>query len=166
MSDDALLDMLAGELREVKQRLNELYLAEYPAYGLVASYTPTWTATSSNPSLGDGTLTGRYVQVGQLVVFEIQMVAGSTTTFGTGNWEFALPVAMTTDFSEGWGSCAMTDLNTAIYLGHTRLLPSTTRCRALYTASGGITALNVGPTAPFAWANGDFITLNGSYVAA
>lgn len=58
----------------------------------VQNYTPTWSSAGTQPALGNGTLTGRYVQIGKLVVAELLLVAGSTTTFGTGIYTFSLPV--------------------------------------------------------------------------
>jgi hypothetical protein len=62
--------------------------------GASISYTPTWTATTTNPTLGNGTLTGSYMQVGNLIAFTISLEFGSTTSGGTGNWRFALPFAL------------------------------------------------------------------------
>jgi hypothetical protein len=59
------------------------------------SYTPTWTSNGTAPALGNGTLTGAYRQIGKTVDFRMKLVMGSTTTFGTGAYFFALPVAPT-----------------------------------------------------------------------
>lgn len=56
-----------------------------------ASYTPTWTAATTNPSLGNGTLIGRHHKIGRTVLVQINLIPGSTTTFGSGNYSFALP---------------------------------------------------------------------------
>src|ERR1044071_1955961 len=48
------------------------------------SYTPTWTNSTTNPTIGNGTLSGAYIQVGKFVVFRVSIGMGSTTTFGTG----------------------------------------------------------------------------------
>src|SRR5579859_7220429 len=58
------------------------------------AYTPSWTGVT-NPSIGNGTLLGRYVLMNKLLLVRITMMAGSTTTFGTGNWAFSLPAAVT-----------------------------------------------------------------------
>jgi hypothetical protein len=55
-----------------------------------------WTATTTNPTIGNGTLTGRYIQLGKLVIYRIYLVGGTTTTLGTGPAYFiTLPVAST-----------------------------------------------------------------------
>lgn len=65
--------------------------------GTVQTYTPTWAAASVNPSLGNGTLTGRYITLDKMIILSICMVAGSTTTFGTGAWNFSLPSGITVE---------------------------------------------------------------------
>lgn len=58
------------------------------------SYTPQWTATVTNPTLGNGTLTGLWRYLDDRTVFvRIQMVVGSSTTVGSGQYGFSLPVA-------------------------------------------------------------------------
>jgi len=59
--------------------------------GTSTAYTPIWTASTSNPTLGDGTLQGRYIQVGKLVVVFITFIFGSTSSFGVGNHFISLP---------------------------------------------------------------------------
>ena len=54
------------------------------------AYTPTWTA-SVDPTLGNGTLVGRYSRRGNLVVAALRLTWGSTTDAGTGAWYFSLP---------------------------------------------------------------------------
>lgn len=56
------------------------------------TYTPTWTGSTSNPSIGGGTLTGKYLQVGSTAFVVVEMVAGTGTNFGSGEWFFSLPV--------------------------------------------------------------------------
>src|SRR5688500_12750202 len=63
------------------------------AYGTWATYTPTWASSGTQPAIGNGTLAGRYASVGKIVYVKLRLVAGSTTTFGTGDWTFSLPVA-------------------------------------------------------------------------
>lgn len=56
------------------------------------SYTPTWTSTGTAPALGNGTLAGRYIYVGYKTIhFEISQVLGSTSTLGTGYYNWNLP---------------------------------------------------------------------------
>ena len=54
------------------------------------SYTPTLTASTTNPT--NWTRTGHYMQVGKLVVARIALVAGGSMTAGSGTYRVALPV--------------------------------------------------------------------------
>jgi len=70
------------------------------------SYTPTWTASSVNPTLGNGTLTGAYNKVGKMITARIFLQYGSTTSSGTGAFRWSLPVtpkSSTFFMGSGWG---------------------------------------------------------------
>ena len=57
------------------------------------AYTPSWTSGGTQPVLGNGSITGFYTQVNKIVIARMFLVAGSTTTFGTGSYSFSFPVA-------------------------------------------------------------------------
>ena len=57
-----------------------------------SNYTPVWVASGTQPVLNNGTITSRYIQQGKFVTYVGRLVAGSTTTFGTGNYSISLPV--------------------------------------------------------------------------
>lgn len=61
--------------------------------GVWTAYTPTFTAGTTNPTLGNFTRTGRYLQVGKRVDFVVVITANASTGLGTGAYEFGLPVA-------------------------------------------------------------------------
>ncbi|HHG4417453.1 TPA: glycosyl hydrolase family 28-related protein [Pseudomonas aeruginosa] len=57
------------------------------------TYTPTWSQTSATPAVGNGSLTGDYIRHGYECKVEIELTAGSSTTFGdsASAWRFSLP---------------------------------------------------------------------------
>jgi hypothetical protein len=57
------------------------------------AYTPSWVSGGVAPAIGNGSLTGQYTQVNKMVFGRMFLVAGSTTVFGTGSYNFGLPVA-------------------------------------------------------------------------
>jgi hypothetical protein len=59
--------------------------------GAWTTYTPTWTASTTNPTIGNGTLQGRYIELGSAVFGEVRIVAGSTTSRGSGTYAISLP---------------------------------------------------------------------------
>lgn len=127
------------------------------------AYTPVWTSSGSAPGLGNGTLTGAYVQVGKIVHFRIRLRAGSTTTFGTGSFRFTLPVETVAVFSgagEVIGQAAVLDNSTATrYIRHAYTY-SETICSLVDEAGSAVTN-----TAPFTWANLDNLSIVGTYEA-
>lgn len=125
------------------------------------SYTPTWTAATTNPSIGNGTLSGRYIQIGKLVYCQFRMLAGSTTTFGVGNWRFGYPVAPNTSNAALYqvGNIQAYDYGTMFHIGVTQY--------AGVTYMGLIINGNwVSGSAPFTWTNGDVLEVNVIYEAA
>jgi hypothetical protein len=60
--------------------------------GAWSTYTPVWTGSTSNPSLGNGSIEGYYSQTGKQVMVSIELTHGSTTKRGTGATMFSLPV--------------------------------------------------------------------------
>ncbi|MFJ6566419.1 hypothetical protein ACIQNU_03305 [Streptomyces sp. NPDC091292] len=70
---------------EIRDQFNSMFAAWTP-------YTPVWTSSGTAPAMGNGTLSGRYMKIGRTVLCHINWISGSTTTYGTGNYSFSLPV--------------------------------------------------------------------------
>jgi len=85
ITDDDLLTVYTGSA-----------WVEYGRYGAWQSWTPTLTASTTNPSLGSGgfyQVTGRYMRLGSLVIGYALMIAGNTgVSAGSGTYRFPLPV--------------------------------------------------------------------------
>lgn len=62
------------------------------ALGAWNTYTPAWTADTTAPAIGNGTLTGKYAVVGKVCHFTALVTFGSTTTFGSGSYYLGLPL--------------------------------------------------------------------------
>ena len=129
------------------------------------AYTPTWTTTGTAPSLGNGSLTGAYVKAGRLVVFRAVLTAGSSTTFGTGNWSLSLPsLAAATVGRQPVPALGRDDSATDDY-GLAAVIASGASTCALRVATSAPWP-NVTASAPFTWATGDSLTVCGTYEAA
>lgn len=119
-----------------------------------------WTATTTNPTIGNGTFAAAYAQAGRLVHFRIRIVFGSTSTVGSGTYLFGLPVngqgfntpvlcsAMLYDSSGGSRTMAHAYMNSATQI-------------VLNTGTANVTH-----AAPTAWATSDVIAIAGTYEAA
>jgi hypothetical protein len=120
-------------------------------------YTPTWTTSGTSPSIGNGTLAGRYRLIApKTYLYRLQFTAGSTTTFGTGAWSFSLPwTASSSNSQELVGRILDTGTDNKLAAGDISPSGSTI---AQITAEGSNTITN---TAPMTWANGDMLILQG-----
>lgn len=58
------------------------------------AFTPAWTASTTNPTIGNGTIACRYQRYGKTIPScEFYLLLGSTTTVGSGNYSLSIPVA-------------------------------------------------------------------------
>jgi hypothetical protein len=136
--------------------------------GPYTTYTPTLTATGGGtPLLGNATVIARYLQIGKLVHAYGSLTLGSTTSFGTGTLELALPV--TAAQSVLWGHGEAVDLST----GNRALLTVEAITDLAHMQFVGQTTFNgagtgVSGTTPFpwSWATGDSLSWNTTYEAA
>ncbi|QCQ59201.1 hypothetical protein barba126A_phanotate144 [Rheinheimera phage vB_RspM_barba_12-6A] len=56
------------------------------------NYVPSWTASATDPVLGNGTIKGRYSRSGGVVTVSGEIRIGSTTNTGSGIWRVSLPI--------------------------------------------------------------------------
>lgn len=128
------------------------------------AYAPLWTA-STNPAIGNGTIAGRYRQIGQTVDFRVVITMGSTTTYGTGQWSVSLPVASVAAGVQDVIGEAI--IGGGFYPVHGRIATGTSSV-LLYcdpTTAGGFMR-TVSSTTPAAWASGASLVVQGTYEAA
>ena len=128
---------------------------------LWSSFTPGWHAASVDPAIGDGTIGGRYVVIGDLVVCQIEIVMGSTTTFGTGEWYVGLPVTAA-DADMVVGSAAGLDNGTGVFGGIATNLDAGADADYVVVAAPDGSG-NWSATQPFTWTNGDRLVIGVAY---
>ena len=133
------------------------------------TFTVGWKAASSNPVIGNGTKVGKYSQFNALVIVQISILPGSTTTFGSGQFIIDLPIPAKATLSQysntGFGylidsSAARCEIATTAVLNS-----STTQIGIKYGPNTGAFG-DVSSTVPFTWANGDQIHITFIYEAA
>lgn len=116
-------------------------------------WTVPWTAASSNPTLGNGTITGRYKIVGKTCWYWFSINIGSTTNAGSGVYNFGLPNAATAKSSATQSSMGFRDNSAA-----TQSVGFQAMTAGLNVTEGRYHGGNqVGPTTPYTWATSDFI---------
>lgn len=126
------------------------------------SYTPTWGASGSAPSVGNGTLAGFYLKAGQLVIGRIELTIGSTTGVGSGVYTLTLPTPADHAQNMAVGSAFFFDTSgTSYYAGSAFRVSATDGIGLVFGTPGRWTA--TGPVAP---ATGDTISANFCYEAA
>lgn len=73
------------------------------------AYTPVLSGASSNPDIQltkNGTLTGRYTHTSDWCLYTINLLTGTTSTYGSGLWTFSLPLTADVRINQigtGWG---------------------------------------------------------------
>lgn len=127
--------------------------------GAWTAYTPSWTAATTNPTLGNGTVVGRSRTIGKTMELFIKLTWGSTTSAAsTGSWRFTIPAAVQADQLMS----VYVDDNSASarWPGQARMLGAINgdNMRIVVTAGGG--ALG-GATTPMTWATGDLLIMQG-----
>lgn len=131
--------------------------------GAWATYTPAWTADSSNPSIGNGTLQGRYRRIGSLIHALIWLKTGSTTTYGSGAYAFSLPpiAARTTTSSLGFhvGSAVMRDNSATNHQDAGCYINTASTLRVIKDNV-------ISPSNPWTWATNDELVAQIAYEAA
>ena len=103
------------------------------------TYTPTWTASTTNPTLGNGSLVGRYVRDGRTITGNINMTLGSTTTIGSGNYSWDLPVAAS---DTATALCMAEVIATGRWHGHGVISPGATNFGIYMPASATNTGMS------------------------
>lgn len=124
------------------------------------AYDPAWTATVSNPLIGNGTKNGRYFVSGKLLYISIRVDMGSTTTYGSGNWRFGLPPGLTTTGMNRLLDVMAFDTSASSlkqYLALSNYASSST----LVCVKVDGTQAEFGSTQPFTWASGDSLWIHG-----
>jgi hypothetical protein len=156
----AVNDVLSASDLNTYVRDNERALSQ------LSSYTPTWTAATTNPAIGNGVLEGRYLLVDDWCWVQVQIAAGTTTTYGSGTYAISLPVAGTAlnGGTEQNLLVNFNDLGVARYAGIGVIFTGGTT----FVVNGptpwvsGAQAI-WGPTTPFTFGNGDTMVASGIY---
>lgn len=143
--------------------------------GAWTAYTPTWGSAATAPAIGNGSLTGQYIQLGKVVIFAAMITMGTTSTFGTGQWTLTLPVAARTGAPEQTFHirCSPTaGANPGSYIGQSTLHTASSTVVDLQSQNPGGTPFvqlaAIGGANPSNWAATSANTLRmwGTYEAA
>lgn len=123
------------------------------------AFTPVWSSSGVAPAIGNGTIGGRYIQSGKLVIYRGQILWGSTTTGGTGTWTVTVPVTVLD------GAQTAVAILIDASAGATRMpgaVAFSAGTMTFYAGTGGV----ANATAPFTWTTSDSLTWQITYEAA
>lgn len=124
----------------------------------------TWTPTFTNVTIGNGSVTARYVRIGNMVQGQLHILAGSTTSFGN-SIEFSLPITAASYHSTleyvNIGTVVGVDSGSSGYHGSASTFNSTTVARIRWDIGSSFTSLF-----RYAEASGDTVSINFMYEAA
>jgi hypothetical protein len=127
------------------------------------NYTPVWTGASTNPAIGNGTITGHYTRNGDVIHATISIAMGSSTTFGSGEYSFSLPIATTVTARNFVGQVQGRDDSGPAYVAGACLLVTAIDADAVQCYQNtGATAFS--PTVPITWADGDTLNISIDYI--
>ena len=151
--------LTAAQMNAIGENLNAIG-------GAWTAYTPTWT----NLTVGNATQDSRYIKAGRLVIVNLEITLGSTSSVGTIP-EFSLPANLDASyqFTDFLGFVSYHDLSTGnVYAG--TILPRTalTGARLFWDqVTGAAISLNfVSAASPFTWATNDVISTTLVYEAS
>ena len=128
-----------------------------------------WTTYSSSPTgitVGNGTVTARYAQIGKTVFVEWNFTLGSTSAI-TGTPQIGLPTGAQLLGYTFNGTATLGDFGTASYFGGLNMLPGN-RVNFTTILTSGSYAVEGSPSAtvPFTWTTNDYLTARFTYEAA
>ena len=122
-------------------------------------YTCTWSGSTTNPVIGNGTIDASYHRIGKTVFFNVVITMGSTTTYGSGQWRVSLPF---TPAYDRWRCDADGIIGGNTYQFSGRSAGGRLPLNTPSTTAGGPDRSVTG-TIPATWAAGDVLTVSGFY---
>ncbi|WP_330349565.1 hypothetical protein [Streptomyces sp. NBC_00582] len=144
--------------QEIRDQFNSMFAAW-------TTYTPTWTAATTNPVLNNGTINGRYMKIGRTTLVAFRLTMGSSTTYGSGAYSFGVPSAAASSSVDAIGGTRLTSGST--YIGQLFLGSGGSAFNATFpTAATPANASNMTATTPATLASGDIMRGSIAYEAA
>lgn len=133
---------------------------------LMDTYDVQWTAASTNPSVGNGTLTGRFVMRGNMCLITVNITFGSSTNGGSGAWSFSLPFTAANNSVSYFGVAQLRDSGNNSYPRIAQVSASGTAISTFIQMDSATNVSSVTATTPFTWATSDSMAFQVEYEVA
>lgn len=130
--------------------------------GAWASYATTWSALTTAPTLGNGSIVSRYTNVGKTYTVSIHLSMGSTTKRGVGAWGFTLPAAPAADRIQVLQAFVGTT-SSGFYVGTARVYAGKIDRVFLATSTA---ASELSHSVPTTMTGSSYVAITGTYEAA
>ena len=138
---------------------------DFTPFGAWTAYTPSLTASTTNPNIGStGNIGGRYIQIGKTVIGQAKVVFGGTgVSAGSGVYYISLPVTAL-NAGQVEGQFFAQDESAAARQIGSAWSDTTTKLAFFYDGASGYPA--VAASAPWTWAANDILACKFVYEAA
>ena len=130
----------------------------------VVTYVPVWSSSGGANTLGNGTITGTYARLGNLVRVKIKFVFGSTSSVTAGVQQWSLPFASAATEKE-WGIGNFLDAGATNFAAIVSVSPGASIIQGT-ALDASATPQNITETSPTVWATGDSLECSISYICA
>lgn len=136
--------------------------------GTYADWTPTLTATTTNPTLGSGSeATGRYTTVGNMVHATARIGFGTSgVNAGSGTYIVSLPTAMRTPVANEYGIIGTGMIYDSSGTTSRHVVVLRYNDTSVIIRADGAATNSVSNSSPWTWAASDSISLNLAYEKA
>lgn len=124
--------------------------------------TPGWSGATGAPAIGNGTIARQFTRAGREMTERYRLVAGTTTTFGTGAWSFSLKVPADVSTVRACGSAVVLRTGSQYYSGTAKINDSGTSL-TIYISNG---TGAVGSANPGGWVATDTLDFQITYPTA
>lgn len=128
----------------------------------------SWTPTLTGITLGNGTITSRYLQIGKTVHFSFIFTLGTTSAI-TGAVSITLPISKQNNSESPNSTVTLRQTGvtpTVIGLARSTIGSNVLNIYAMNTASTYIVSADLTATIPWTWASTHTIGVSGTYEAA
>ncbi len=123
-----------------------------------STFTPNWTASTTNPTLGSGTLTMKYFRLGQVGFWQLRAQFGAGFANGAGTYFWSLPSGWSTVDGAYQGAGNGRAFDDSLSASHAILFGLTSN--TLFARLTSDSSL-VSDTNPFTFAVNDFVAGSG-----